>query len=172
MSAFPPGNGGGSIGTEGLSLAARRKPKGGHPPVAGASLSLPARPCRRAFRNLRPSAAACRFSRCPRSKLSDCSGQLADHVERCGRPYLAVRRFIGGRTSTRTKAKQYFDHSSSGLAQHPAEMPGIRQLVERKTHAAVRHISCTSGNIDGRASCRSFPAGSAPAARTCPFRPG
>ena len=28
MSAFPPGNGGGSIGTEGLSLAARRIPKG------------------------------------------------------------------------------------------------------------------------------------------------
>ena len=32
MSAFPPGNGGGSIGTEGLSLAARRIPKGVVPP--------------------------------------------------------------------------------------------------------------------------------------------
>jgi hypothetical protein len=57
-----------------------------------------------AVRNLRPSAAACRFSRCPRSNLSDCLGQLADRVERCDRPYLAIRRFIGGQTSTRTKA--------------------------------------------------------------------
>jgi hypothetical protein len=35
MSAFRPGNGGGSIETDGLSLAARRMPKRGSSPVAG-----------------------------------------------------------------------------------------------------------------------------------------
>ena len=155
MSAFLPGNGGGSIGTEGLSLAARSIPKGSSPRgprVALATIS-PAVPVT-AVRNLRPSAAACQFSRCPRSKLSDCLGQLADRVERCDRSYLAIRRFIGGQISTRTKAFQLLIQRSGPAS---AEMLRIRQLVERKTHVCS---SISQGRSRGDVDARQLRAGS------------